>query len=121
VAVFAAKGIAATNGFAVGAERAVVDENAAVDLGDIDGAHGGGGEGASGVAPGVGEAEIAREVIERAEWQRTERNRAAGEKTGGGADGAVAAADQGWRRACDRWPGEARRRRWCRSLRRGRG
>ena len=94
VAAFATECVASPEGFAVGTEGTVVDEDAAVDLGDIDVAHRGGGEGPSGFAPIGREAEVADKVVERAERKRTEREIASGELASDGTDGAVPAAGE---------------------------
>ena len=91
---FATECVASSDSFAVRTQGTVVDEDAAVDLGDVDVAHGSGSEDTSGLAPGGRQAEVADKVVERAERKGAEREIAAGELAGDGADGAIAAAGE---------------------------
>ena len=75
------------------ADGAVVDERAAVHLGDVDPPLGAGGDQRRRFVEVGRNAEIAGEMVERAERQDAEPGRAVRDRAGGGADGPVAAAD----------------------------
>ena len=75
----------------VKADRGIVDEGAAVDLGDIDAALVAGSDDRRRLGKVEGNAEIAGEMVERAERQQAHRRLAAGQRAGDRAHRPVAA------------------------------
>ena len=77
----------------IDADRGIVDEGLAIDLGKVDGALHALGDHLSRLAEMERNAEVLGEMIERAERQNAEGNVGAGKHAGHGANAAVAAAD----------------------------
>ena len=83
----------------VEADGAVVDEHPAVELADVDRPRSPAGDLGGRFGEVGGHAEVAREMVERPEWEDAERGLAPGQRPGGRADRAVAAAGDDQRRA----------------------
>ena len=77
----------------VDADRGVVDEGLAIDLGEIDGACLALGDDFGGLLEVQGDAKVLGKVIQGAERQDAERNAGLGKHAGHGANAAVAAAN----------------------------